>query len=59
MRLIKLINQKPYGKVISPLAIPIWFEINMYTDYRSLVILIYCPHKYKPVHRRVSSNITR
>ena len=50
MCLIKLINQKPYGKVISPLAIPIRFEINMYTDYRSLVILIYCPHKYKPVH---------
>ena len=32
MRLVKMINQKPYGKIMSPLAIPIQFEMNMYTD---------------------------
>ena len=32
MRLVKMINQKPYGKVIRPPAIPVRFEINMYTD---------------------------
>ena len=32
MRFVKMIKKKPYGKVIRPLAIRIWFEINMYTD---------------------------
>ena len=48
MLLVKMINQKPYGKVIRPSAIPIRFEINIYTDQCPLVMLIYCHNKYKP-----------
>ena len=33
MHLVKMINQKPYGEVIRQLAIPIRFEINIYTEY--------------------------